>query len=61
MLEARRYSGDVEKRERPTEAVQKAFEAKMKAAGITVVTPRPGTGTITFLKRREPEKGDYEK
>ena len=40
-------------KERRTEAEVKAWEAKMKAAGITVVTPKPGTGTITFLKKAE--------
>jgi hypothetical protein len=41
------------KKKQLTEAEQKAFEARMAAAGITVVSPKPGTARITLLKRRE--------
>jgi hypothetical protein len=41
---------------RLTEAEQRAWEAEMKAAGITVVNPEPGTGTITLLRKRSTEE-----
>lgn len=46
---------------RLTEAEAEDREARLEAAGIKVVAPRPGTGTITLLKRREPEETDSEK
>jgi hypothetical protein len=43
----------VAKRERMTEAEQKAWEAEMKAAGIRIVTDAPTT--VTLLRRKTTE------
>ena len=49
---APRYPREMKKKQF-NEAEQKAFEAWMAAAGITIATPKPGTATITLLKKLE--------